>query len=227
MRLSWGSIHRELQCRGGILACARQLPTLIKIFGLKRGLKYLIKWPQRNDYQAWIRLYDQLDESEKTKIRDEIDGMASRPKISIIMPVNDAPLNFIQEAIESIKAQWYPNWELCIAVDASVDKVMLSLLQGYGHQDARIKVTEPLHDGLSAAANRGLRFASGDYATFLGDADLLPRQALFYVARAIAAQPETAMIYSDEDKISERGIRYDPWFKCDLNHELLIIDGAP
>ena len=226
MRLNWRSIYRELQCRGGVVAYARQLPALIKIFGLKRGLKYLYKWAQRNDYQTWIRLYDSLDESQEAKIRDEIDGMASRPKISIIMPVNDAPLNFIQEAIESIKAQWYPNWELCIAVDASVDKVMLSLLQGYGHQDARIKVTEPLHDGLSAAANRGLRFASGDYATFLGDADLLPRQALFYVARAIAAHPEAAMIYSDEDKISDRGIRYDPWFKCEFNYELLLSQNA-
>jgi GT2 family glycosyltransferase len=222
MRLNWRSIYRELQCRGGIFACARQLPALIKIFGLKRGFKYLYKWPQRNDYQTWIRLYDSLDESQETKIRSEIDDMTFRPKISIIMPVNDPPLGFIQEAIESIKAQLYPDWELCIAVDATVGKTTLSLLQGYGHQDSRIKVTEPLHDGLSAAANHGLALASGDYAAFLGDVDLLPRQALFYIARAIAAHPEAAMIYSDEDKISDRGIRYAPWFKCDFNYELLL-----
>lgn len=208
------------------MACARQLPAFIQIFGLKRGLKYIYKWSQRNDYQTWIRLYDSSNEYREATIRSEIDGMASRPKISIIMLVNDPPLGFIQESIESIKAQWYPNWELCVAVDASVDQVTLSLLQGCAQQDARIKVTETLHEGLSGMANRGLGLALGDYATFLGHADLLPRQALFYAARAIAAYPEAVMIYSDEDKISDRGVRYDPWFKCDLNYELLLTQNS-
>ena len=223
MQLNWRSIYLALQCRGGTIHCAKQLPALISVFGLKRGLKYLYKWVQRNDYQTWISLYDTLDKSAETKIRSAIDVMRIQPKISVIMPVNHAPLNFIQEAIESLCAQIYQNWELCIAVDASVDNARLSLLQAYAQQDTRIKVViAPLHADLSALANRGIACAAGDYITFLGDADLLPRQALFYIAQAIADQPEAAIIYSDEDKISERGIRYDPWFKCDLNHELLL-----
>lgn len=223
MRLNWRSIYLALQCRGGIVHCVKQLPALISVFGLKRGLKYLYKWAQRNDYQTWISLYDTLDKSAEIKIRRAIDVMRIQPKISVIMPVNHAPLNFIQEALESLCAQFYQNWELCIAVDASVDNARLSLLQAYAKQDTRIKaVVAPLHDDLSALANRGLAFAAGDYITFLGDADLLPRQALFYITQAVADQPEARMIYSDADKISERGIRYDPWFKCDLNDELLL-----
>lgn len=217
-----------MQCRGGIVHCAKQLPVLISIFGLKRGLKYLYKWGQRNDYQTWISLYDTLDGSAEIKNRSAIEVMRIQPKISVIMPVKHAPLNFIQEAIESLCAQLYQNWEICIAVHTSVDNARLSLLQAYAKQDTRINVVVlPLHDDRSALANRALALASGDYIALLGDTDLLPRHALFYIAQAIADQPEAAIIYSDEDKISERGIRYDPWFKCDLNHELLIIDGAP
>lgn len=174
MQLNWRSIYLALQCRGGIVHCAKQLPALISMFGLKRGLKYLYKWLQRNDYQTWIGLYDTLDKSAETKIRSAIEVMRIQPRISVIMPVNHAPLNFIQEALESLCAQFYQNWELCIAVDASVDNARLSLLQAYAQQDTRIKVVvAPLHDDLSALANRGLSFAAGDYITFLGDAELL------------------------------------------------------
>ena len=228
MQLNWRSIYQAVQCRGGIVHCAKQLPVLISIFGLKRGPKYLYKWVQRNDYQTWIGLYDTLDKSAEIKIRSAIEVMRIQPKISVIMPVKHAPLNFIQEAIESLCAQLYQNWEICIAVHTSVDNARLSLLQAYAKQDTRINVVVlPLHDDRSALANRALALASGDYIALLGDTDLLPRHALFYIAQAIADQPEAVIIYSDEDKISERGIRYDPWFKCDLNHELLIIDGAP
>ena len=227
MRLNWRSLYLELQCRGGIVHCVKQLPAHIKMFGLKRGFKYLYKWAQRNEYQAWIRLYDQLDESQEVTIRNEIDGMTSRPKISIIMPLSGAPLNDTREAIESLCGQSYQNWELWITVDTSADKATLSLLQGYANQDARINVVAtPLQDDLSPAANRALALASGDYLAFLAEADQLPCQALFYIAQAIADHPEVAMIYSDEDKISECGIRYDPWFKCELNYELLLSQNA-
>jgi GT2 family glycosyltransferase len=87
-------------------------------------------------------------------------------------------------------------------------------------------VATPLQDDLSSAANRALALASGDYLAFLGEADQLPCQALFYIAQAIADHPEVAMIYSDEDKINQRGIRYDPWFKCEFNYELLLSQNA-
>ena len=227
MRLNWRSLYLELQCRGGIVHCVKQLPAHIKMFGLKRGLKYLYKWAQRNDYQTWIRLYDQLGESQEVTIRNQVDGMTSQPKISTIMLVNDAPLNDVREAIESLCGQWYQNWELCIAVDTSADNATLSLLQGYANQDARINVVAtPLQDALSAVVNLGLDLAYGDYVTFLGDADVLPPQALFYIAQAIAAHPDAAMIFSDEDKISQSGVRYDPWFKCEFNYELLLNQNA-
>ena len=223
MRLNWRSLYLELQCRGGIVACARQLPALIKMFGLKRGLKYLYKWAQRNDYQKWISLYDQLDESQEATMCDEIDGMTSRPKISLIMLVDDEPLGFIQEAIESLSAQCYQNWELCIVVDASIDPSKLRFMTSTANADPRIKVVvQPLQGGLFAVANSALTIASGDYVALMGSADVLPPQTLFYIAQAIAAHPEAAMIFSDEDKISQCGVRYDPWFKCEFNYELLL-----
>lgn len=206
-----------------MVACANRLPTLVKMFGLKRGLKYLYKWAQRNDYQTWISLYDRLDESEEATICGEMDLMPFMPKISVIMPLKNAPSDFVRAAIESVRSQLYQNWELCIVTNASTSKPNCGLLGVYTSQDQRIKVVPaPSHSGLSAAENRGLALASGDYVAFMGEADLLPRQALFAIAQAVVAQPDAAMIYTDEDKISLQGVRYDPWFKCDLNYELLL-----
>lgn len=227
MRLYWRSIYRELQCRGGVIACARRLPALVQMFGLKRGLKYLYKWAKRNDYSTWIALYDTFDESTVAKIRSEIDDMLVKPKISLIMSVDHASLPFVKVTIESLRFQCYPHWELCIAAHASADEETLAVLKANASEDPRIKlVIDVLHEGEAAAANRALAFASGDYVALIAGADALPPQALFYIAKTITAHPDAPMIYSDEDKISERGIRYDPWFKCELNYELLLAQNS-
>ena len=177
----------------------------------------------RNDYQEWIRRYDTLDAQAVERMKTEITGFKMLPKISVVMPVYNAPLNFLKEAIESVQAQIYTNWELCIADDASTDKKIKPLLKAFAKSDERIKVVFRAENGhISAASNSALGLASGEFVALLDNDDLLPAHALYHVAKVIIANPESALIYSDEDKINTTGLRYDPYFKCQLNYELLL-----
>ena len=177
----------------------------------------------RNDYQVWIKKYDTLDAQAILRIRHDISDFAINPKISVIMPVYNVPLQFLEEAIRSVRDQLYENWELCIADDASTDLAVRPLLESYAQKDQRIKVIFRSENGhISAASNTALTLASGEFVALLDNDDLLPVHALYHVIKAIHANPDVALIYSDEDKINAIGERYDPYFKCDLNIELLL-----
>lgn len=177
----------------------------------------------RNDYQTWIKLYDTLDAQAIEGIQAEIATFKKYPKISVIMPVYNAPNDFLKQAIESVQAQLYPHWELCIADDASTDAGIRPMLESFAKADPRIKVVfRPQNGHISAASNSALELASGDFVALLDNDDLLPSHALYHVAKAILATPDAALIYSDEDKINSAGHRYDPYFKCELNYELLL-----
>jgi len=176
------------------------------------------------DYVEWVRRYDTLSEQDRRKIKTRISKLPVTPLISVLMPVYNAPLSMLEEAIRSVQAQLYPHWELCIADDASTDAGIRELLQAYAARDARIKVTFREKNGhISAASNSALALASGDYIALLDNDDLLSEHALFWVVDAIVAHPDAALIYSDEDKLEHpSGRRYDPYFKPDWNPDLFL-----
>ena len=116
--------------------------------------------------------------------------------------------------------QAYSNWELCIADDRSTDEEVRNLLKKY-QQDERIKVVYRSSNGhISKASNSALNAATGDYVVLLDQDDELRPHSLYMVAKAINENRDLEIIYSDEDKINERGERYDPYFKTDWNKDL-------
>jgi len=139
------------------------------------------------------------------------------------MPVYDPPPKFLRAALDSVLAQLYPHWELCVADDASTDPAVRNILEEYARRDARIRVSyRPRNGHIVAASNTALALANGEFVALLDHDDLLSRDALFEVANAIRQNPEAAVIYSDEDKLDDRGRRVDPYFKPDFNYELLL-----
>lgn len=221
---------------GGYVALARKVIALARmegwqgirsrLYGVVHGTHVVTPAGQvvdRNDYQTWIKLYDTLDAQSIERIQAEIASFENCPKISVVMPVYNAPLEFLKQAIESVQAQLYPHWELCIADDASTDVGVRPMLESFAKADPRIKVVFREKNGhISAASNSALELASGDFVALLDNDDLLPLHALYHVAKTILATPDAALIYSDEDKINPAGHRYDPYFKCELNYELLL-----
>ncbi|OUM07345.1 glycosyl transferase family 2 [Pseudomonas syringae] len=175
----------------------------------------------RHDYALWVQKYDTLDDEKIDRINDDIRDWGNGPVISIIMPVYNPPLDLLREAVESVRAQLYPQWELCLADDASTDQTVIDYLRSLNTLDERIKVIFREHNGhISAASNSALDVATGEFVALMDNDDLLPRHALYWVARTIRENPDAGLIYSDEDKISTNGTRSSPHFKSDWNEFL-------
>jgi glycosyltransferase involved in cell wall biosynthesis len=199
---------------------ALQLYRLEGFAGIKRGLRRAAPHA-RNDYAEWILRYDTLTDESRATMRAHIDTLTYKPLISVVMPVYNAKPEWLIEAIESVRGQIYPSWELCIADDASTDKAIRPILESYAREDSRIKVVlREINGHISAASNSALDLATGEWVALLDHDDLLTEQALFWMADAVNQNPDIRLIYSDEDKTDETGRRFDPYFKCDWNVDL-------
>ena len=175
----------------------------------------------RNDYAEWIRRYDTLTDESRAAMHIRIGGLAHQPLISVVMPTYNPKPEWLIEAIESVRHQIYPHWELCIADDASTNQEIRRVLERYAETDSRIKVVFREQNGhISAASNSAIELATGEWIALLDNDDVLPEQALFWVAQSINNQPQARLIYSDEDKLDDGGRRHAPYFKCDWNPDL-------
>lgn len=174
------------------------------------------------DYDEWIRRYDTLDDHARNRIRTRIEAFSWSPRFSLIMPVYDPPLEFLDEAIRSVRDQLYPYWELCIADDASKNEAVRELLKSHAAEDERIHLVLRQENGhISRASNSALSIAKGDFIAMFDHDDLIPEHALYMFAEELNNNPELDFLYSDQDKIDTSGCRYDPYFKPDFNPDLL------
>src|SRR5438132_8583736 len=155
-------------------------------------------------------------------MRDEARRFASRPLISVLTPVFDTPVKRLEEAIQSVLAQAYENWELLLIYDGSTDPDLLRVLPHLARRDRRV-VTASLgkHEGISAASNRGLELARGDWVTFVDHDDVLEPDALFRIVDFLQTHPEADLIYTDEDKLGEGGFEA-PVFKPDWSPDFFL-----
>ncbi|HEY6394737.1 MAG TPA: glycosyltransferase, partial [Candidatus Binataceae bacterium] len=135
------------------------------------------------DYDTWVALYDTLTDEEVAAIRGHLAILRGTPLISVVMPVyNTSPL-FLRKAIDSVVAQIYPHWELCIADDASPSPDIRTILEEYARRDRRIKVVfRPQNGHISAASNSALELATGDFLALMDHDDELPAHALYTVS---------------------------------------------
>ncbi|WP_454692332.1 glycosyltransferase family 2 protein [Achromobacter aloeverae] len=225
------TVVRVVRQRGGVLAVSAKAWGVYRrrgISGLKQGfaaIRTVAANPalvNRTDYAEWVRRYDTLTDETRAALRESLAGLP-QPLISVLMPVYNPDPAWLEAAIESVRAQIYTNWELCIADDASTNESVKSLLHRYAALDTRIKVVFRETNGhISAASNSALELAHGEWITLFDHDDLLTEHALFWIAHAMAAHPDAKLIYSDEDKVDEQGNRFEPHFKPDWNYALFL-----
>ncbi|MBN2427408.1 MAG: glycosyltransferase family 2 protein [Deltaproteobacteria bacterium] len=176
-----------------------------------------------SSYKTWITLVEAPDLPDEQTVQAEFETIKDKPTISIVMPVSNAPEEFLRRAIESVLRQSYPNWQLCIADDASAVVHVENLLNEYAASDERIRVAFRKQCGhISEASNTALSLADGEWVAFLDHDDELAEHALFFMVMGVRDYPAARVIYSDEDKIDEEGRRFDPLFKPDWNPDLFM-----
>ena len=171
-------------------------------------------------YGDWLKLHPEVSAAEAAQA---MESLSHQPLISIVMPVYNPPVDWLRECLESVLAQYYPHWQLCIADDASSDPEVLALLADYAAKDPRIEVIYREHNGhICAASNSALELARGEFVALLDHDDRLSPAALFHVVEALQNRPDAGLLYSDEDKLNASGTRYDPHFKPQWNPDLLL-----
>jgi glycosyltransferase involved in cell wall biosynthesis len=174
------------------------------------------------EYANWIDTIERCDHlSMQNKMAEET--FQHRQTISIIVPTYNTPEAFLRRAIESVLAQSYVEWELCVADDASSEPHVRQVLEEYAKLDPRIKVIFREKNGhISEASNSALTLATGHYVALMDHDDELAQHALLFVMEAIHKNPYAQIFYSDEDKIDEHGNRSQPHFKSDWNPDLFF-----
>jgi glycosyltransferase involved in cell wall biosynthesis len=189
---------------------------------LKRRAKRILRREQseKKAYKKWIAKNENWDFDV---VKNEIKAFKYQPTISILMPVYNAPIRWLEKCIESVLEQVYPKLELCIADDKSTDPEIKKVLEKYAAKDSRVKVVYRTENGhISKATNSALEIATGDFAALLDNDDELSNVALYEVVKALNENPELDLIYSDEDKIDTKGNRFEPAFKPDYSPDLLL-----
>ncbi len=193
------------------------------VFGLHRRVCMALGASPDIDYSQWAQRFDRITETDKQQMARAISQFGLNPVISIVMPVYNVEAQYLSAAIASVKAQTYPHWELCIADDCSPAKHIKPLLEKAMAEDSRIKIAFRTENGhISAASNSALALASGEFIALMDHDDLLPPHALASIAHALNENPELDLLYSDEDKMDAKGMRYDPYFKPDWNPDLFL-----
>ncbi|WP_420402572.1 glycosyltransferase [Nisaea sp.] len=174
----------------------------------------------KTQYQEWLDKSAAHSEERPPVVASPGDT----PLFSVLLPVYNPEPAHLLEAIASVRQQGFEDWELCIADDASTDPEVTRLLKQAGAEDPRIKlILRPENGHISAASNSALGIARGTFIGLLDHDDRLAPDALAEMARALAAHPGLDLVYSDEDKIDDGGIRFSPHFKPAWDPELSLI----
>ncbi len=173
------------------------------------------------DYPSWRIRNATLFEDDADRLRARCaDLPGGGPTISVVMPVYNPELDWLELAIDSVLAQTYERWQLCLVNDASTNPRVGGLLDRYAANDSRILVVHRPENGhIAAATNDGLAVATGEFVAFMDHDDELAPFALGVVALNSATAD---VLYTDEDKIDAHGKHFDPHCKPSWNPELLL-----
>ena len=195
-----------------------------------------------HEHAAWLtqrtfsyRLNQQAKEMEHQRIADQevrdglqrmddnraatvIAQLAHKPTISIVLPVYNVEARWLLAAVESVRRQFYPHWELCIADDASTRAETRQAFESIKLlRDKRIKLYRLAENGgIARASNTALKMATGEFVGLLDHDDELTRDALLEIVRVINDK-NPDFVYSDEDKLDENGNHVEVHCKPDFS----------
>src|SRR6266536_3229354 len=156
-------------------------------------------------YQEWFERH-RASASDLEQMRHEARAFAFQPLISIVTPVFNTRVSWLEEAVQAVLAQAYENWELILIDDASTNPETLEGLYRQSSRAARIRLIRlEQNSGISVASNHGVAEAQGEWIGLLDHDDLLEPDALFQTAKLLQTHSDTDLIYSDEDKFTEEG----------------------
>ncbi len=142
------------------------------------------------EYQEWLQRH-RASSDDLDRMRHEARGFATQPLVSIITPVYDTSAQWLTQAVESVLAQAYENWELLVIDDGSSIADLVDALPALAARDQRITLEGAAkNEGISAASNRALARADGEWVALLDHDDVLEPDALFQIVKLLQTHPD-------------------------------------
>lgn len=215
----------------------RRITALIKRLAIGRTLVYLKKnglratvyrvlkgaGPMPVDKRKLKKIAEDYYISAQRREQEENVQFPKDIKFSVLVPLYNTPDSFLKAMIESVQAQTYKNWELCLADGSDKEHSFVGeICKKYADGDRRIKYEKLEKNlGISENTNACIRMATGEYIALFDHDDLLHPSALYEVMRAIC-EHGADFIYTDENTFSEEPRdAYNPHFKPDFSPDTL------
>jgi GT2 family glycosyltransferase len=193
----------------------------IKNNGIKKTIKKVKAYKKKplQESLSFLDMNTLLNQPER--LSQENTVFPKKIKISIITPLYNTPEQFLKEMIQSVKAQTYSDWELCLA-DGSNDEYenIRCICMDSVKNDKRIKYKKlDKNFGISENSNKALEMSSGEYIGLLEHDDALHPSALFEVMNVICREDadfiftDEAIFTNDDYQITEK--HYKPDYAID------------
>jgi GT2 family glycosyltransferase len=174
----------------------------------------------QEQYRSWLALHRATD-PYSSLVGKPKGSDAFGPLISVIVPVFQPNLSWLESAIDSIRAQSYPHWELLVVLDGPQGDGVLSYCRSLIQDESRAQMILGERGGISSASNLGLHAASGPYTAFLDQDDTVERSALNHIV-AVLRSDDPDLLYTDEDYVDQQGRAQLPVFKPGWSPALLL-----
>lgn len=188
---------------------------------VRKGLNY-IKGNGISGLRDKLRadMMPQYPEETMQQASDPDKCYMSDTKFSIIMPVYNVEIKWLEKAIESVQKQNYKNWELCIVDDCSTKPEVKEYLDKIDDPQIHVKY-QGKNGGISTATNTAAQMATGDYLVLMDNDDEITYDALYEFLRAVK-EKDADIIYSDQNIIDANGRGREPLYKPDWSPDLLL-----
>jgi GT2 family glycosyltransferase len=160
-------------------------------------------------YQLF-RQQHRLRGEDVEQIRSVVRFLPVQPGFTLVVDVRGSRSEGLAATLQSLRDQVYETWNARVLVAEPADDAILTELHALAAEDARIVVVAAGDD----------RFGTADVVGRLDPGDRLEPNALFELA--LALQDGADVVYSDEDRLDDRGVPGDPWFKPDWSPETLL-----
>lgn len=170
----------------------------VRLVESKRQLANSPYKPSEEDHiSRWLKRWEGLGGERHAEMCEAMDAETHGMLLSIIMPVHNPNIDWLTQAIASVRDQFCGHWELICVDDASSDRRVVGTIQALALDDPRIKYLRLEENvGISGATNLGITEASGKYVAFMDHDDVLEPEAVYRVL--LASNNGADIIYSDE-----------------------------
>lgn len=137
--------------------------------------------------------------TQEERTRQSNEKFSKEIKFSILVPLYNTPENFLREMIDSVVAQTYQNWELCLADGSDKEHAFVGEICGqYCKKDARIVYKKlEKNEGISGNTNACFQMATGNYIALFDHDDILHPSVLYEYMKVIC-EKDADYVYCDE-----------------------------